>query len=505
MLFEHEFYRAHHRRALQGTRSPGVSHEVSNVLEPLFVFPHSRRQSDTMVQRAQKEQRGAFRLSTLQRRQTRSRPPSPRSGATSAVPSNAEIRIPGSGAGQDLGDRHKRERSDQSQTLPARLHEPRQRIDNSVFIHRASRASSDDEDAFQAPRDARNAPSRSALAADRSLKYGSPAGTEKHVSAVFGHRGGSSGETTDRESGKKKRVRQNPYGLKEDPLSADARIIRHSWRCLFLVKRHLALYSSARFTMVETRKRNCGALRELSRHMKALRRITTQPLASELTFDELMRKAEQQRSSQDEPDQGDPPEDATPVGSAAASKARPEAAEQLRRLVYIMKVDDLLLLYSPHTGRRHVQRFGGPLDGSPPTRGVRSGSSPPTDGPDGDRAAAPTSPSSEPEGSHPSSTNTFSRAHMPLSADGSDDASGSLTPSMRELLKSLALGTSDKHRTNARQRLEVRMMGHAVRCSRCICCSLLTCLPCFQLNECRLVLLQSYHPPPFPTAHVSDG
>ena len=396
ILFEHEMHRARVRRdsrtsTAAGGRAPApttarsAGSGDSDVLEPLFVFPHARHHSDTLVQRAQKEQRGPFKLSTLQERL------SSKQSNSAAKRARAWFAGPRPREQGGLASDPMRERGDEFQTLPARLYEPRQGLD----VFSASRATSDDEQAFgDSNKDARSdAPRTSAAGRESGATLGSAPATKRPVSAVFSNRSEDASVRSSRRRG-----RQNQYGLNEDPLSADARIVWHTWRCLFLVKRHLALYGAGRLTMSEARKKNCAALKQLSRHMKSLRRITTQPLASEMTFDELMSKAEQRKQ---------PATEGGEFGPASPSTA---AAENLRRMVYIVHVDDLLLLYNPHTGRRHVQRLG---RGAPANeRDVSSGT-----------------------GSTPI---------------------GSLSSPMLDLLRSLAIGAHDgQNRASVRRRLQL--------------------------------------------------
>ena len=161
-----------------------------------------------------------------------------------------------------------RERGDEFQTLPARLYEPRQGLD--VFT--ASRATSDDEQAFGDPsKDARSdAPRASATERESGATLGSTPVTKRPVSAVFSDRSEDASVRSSRRRG-----RQNQYGLNEDPLSADARIVWHTWRCLFMVKRHLALNGAGRLTMSEARKKNCILGRFLWWFLAWLSKVTT--------------------------------------------------------------------------------------------------------------------------------------------------------------------------------------------------------------------------------------
>jgi len=161
-----------------------------------------------------------------------------------------------------------------------------------------------------------------------SHRRSSSRGRKKGKKGIFGQRRGTSSLDL-----KHKLDIQNP----------DADMVRKGWLGLFVVRSNIAQYQAGRLEAKELIDRNREALKHLSLLMASLRSHSCQLTAAEATYDAILSQADTDLNTSDITD------------SEALS-------ERLRRSIYVLQIDDLLIFYCPRSGSTHVQRFGGRHD-----------------------------------------------------------------------------------------------------------------------------------------------
>jgi hypothetical protein len=308
------------------------------VLDPLFVYPQSRRRKDSSLRRAAQKQRGPFKLDVIHS------PVSPwghrrRSDGEYGWWSRSLKRY-------TLGEARAMQEAEadlKTKTLPSRLS-----LRNTASVAGVFRSAEEGctrqplTRAHSVERDLRDLPmsKRTLQMAEHltSVASGQASASERELLGLKPPAPASShapGQTASREPGY--------YGGGDDAV-----ILHQLWQCLFLVRRQAGTYSLAQTSLAELRESNRRALKQMSVHMRALRGRTMQALAAEFTYDELLAKAEALEKL---------PTGHDPQGAAGGGGRVTLLSERLRRLVYMLQVEDLIFTYSPHTGYRHIQKI----------------------------------------------------------------------------------------------------------------------------------------------------
>jgi|MDSY01.1.fsa_nt_gb tetratricopeptide (TPR) repeat protein len=343
--------------SLDSVSSAANVSEVSAVTPSLFSFPDYQERSDSAIKRAQIAQRGPFTLRSLAMVFQQDDGAKARAKLDGGIESIAPSR------------RWRKVRNDKKTgdaMTPGTKFDPRRRVAD-VFFALSNRTNEtadaeSESDSLGVPRSNSASNLRSLDEQGKMLPSHSRRSTPKVlVMDVFGDGSGALSHEEVESSFSSFRadgfqgLLLFPVSLEQEtlpsnflegfgkahPARSDTNSVMYVVECMAMLRQVIIKYNMSQKSLGDMKVQNRETLKRLSYGMIKLRAASRQPVAADVTFDELLHKSEGKAAQREQPQQ--------------ERESWATTAKRLNGLVYALQVQGLLFFYFPKTGRRLLQ------------------------------------------------------------------------------------------------------------------------------------------------------